>query len=348
MSYEATSISLMSFSPGGGCGCKIPPDHLHQLVSKLGKETRPELIVGISTKDDAAVYELPSGEWGVATCDFFTPITNDPFDFGRIAAANSISDVYAMGGKPLFALSILGWPTDDIPLEEASRVLVGAQKTCEIAQIAIVGGHSINIKNPIFGLSVFGVVAHKSLKRNSTATSTCQILISKPLGTGVLSTAEKNGKLPQAYRQTLVENMAKLNVLGYQIAHIEGIKAMTDITGFGLGGHLLEMAEGAGLDAEINFESLPILNGFSELVASFSTGGGLRNRRSFERQVINLNEKTHDEIIYDPQTNGGLLIAVEQAALAEVTELAQLHNHHLIEIGRFKTRTGNQSKVSVY
>lgn len=320
-------IKLTQYSHGAGCGCKISPKVLDSILkSNLAPFDNPNLLVGNDSRDDAAVYDLQDGTAIISTTDFFMPIVDDPFTFGKIAAANAISDIYAMGGKPLLAIAILGWPINKLAPEIAQQVLDGGRQTCHEAGISLAGGHSIDSPEPIFGLAVTGQVNIDQLKRNDTATEGCQLLLTKPLGVGVLSTAQKNGKLKPNHSHIAPESMEKLNKIGYDLAKINGIKAMTDVTGFGLLGHLTEMCEGSKLSAELEFDKIPRFDEVQDYIDQDCIPGGThRNWESYGSQVKlrNENEKL---ILCDPQTSGGLLLAIQDNAISQVKDLLAMHN----------------------
>lgn len=312
-------IKLTHYSHGAGCGCKISPKVLSSILqTNLAPFYNPNLLVGNDSRDDAAVYNMQDGTAIISTTDFFMPIVDDPFTFGKIAAANAISDVYAMGGKPLLAIAILGWPVNKLAPEIARMVLEGGRETCMEAGIPLAGGHSIDSPEPIFGLAVTGQVALDRLKRNDTATEGCQLLLTKPLGVGVLSTAQKNGKLKPEHSHIAPNSMMKLNKVGAELAAISGVKAMTDVTGFGLLGHLTEMCEGSSLSAEIELDKIPRFAAVAEYIELGCIPGGThRNWESYGSKVKLKNEQ--DKLLLcDAQTSGGLLLAVEPEALPKV------------------------------
>jgi selenide, water dikinase len=327
-------VKLTQYSHGAGCGCKISPQVLEQILhTDIQAPESKNLLVGNHSKDDAAVYDLGDGTALISTTDFFMPIVDDPYDYGRIASANAISDVYAMGGKPLMAIAILGWPVDKLPATVAKRVLEGARATCAEAGIPLAGGHSIDSPEPIFGLAVNGLVAVKNLKQNNTARVGDLLLMTKSLGTGVLSTAQKRNALDPEYYSGFVNQLVRLNKTGAALGEIEGVHAMTDITGFGLLGHLIEMTGGSGVSANIFIDTLPVLAGVKEGIANkYIPGGTNRNWNSYGHHVSfdpSLNETDAMALLADPQTNGGLLIAVDPVALKEVQEV--LHKSGLQE-----------------
>jgi selenide,water dikinase len=319
-------IKLTQYSHGAGCGCKISPQVLDQILqTDIQAPESKNLLVGNHSKEDAAVYDLGDGTALISTTDFFMPIVDDPYDYGRIASANAISDVYAMGGKPLMAIAFLGWPVDKLPPSVAIRLLEGARSTCAEAGIPLAGGHSIDSPEPIFGLAVNGLVAIKNLKQNNTARVGDLLLMTKSLGTGVLSTAQKRNALDPEYYTAFVNQLVRLNKTGAALGEIEGVHAMTDITGFGLLGHLIEMTGGSGVSANIFIDRLPVLEGVKEGIANkYIPGGTNRNWNSYGHHVSfseSLNEADAKALLADPQTNGGLLISVDPAALEEVQEI---------------------------
>lgn len=321
-----TNYLLTQYSHGAGCGCKISPQVLDEILhSDIPAPVSKNLLVGNQSKDDAAAYDLGDGTALISTTDFFMPIVDDPYDFGRIASANAISDVYAMGGKPLMAIAILGWPVEKLPAAVAKRVLEGARATCAAAGIPLAGGHSIDSPEPIFGLAVSGLVAIQNLKQNNTAKAGDLLLMTKSLGTGVLSTAQKRKALSQEHYTPFLEQLIRLNSAGAALGQLPGVHAMTDITGFGLLGHMIEMAGGSGLAAMLNFAGLPVLAGVKEGIAhNMVPGGTIRNWKSYGDKVsiaANLHETDTINLLADPQTNGGLLIAVAPEALAQVQDL---------------------------
>ena len=330
------NIKLTQYSHGAGCGCKISPQTLSTILhSELSKGNHPHLLVGNDSRDDAAVYDLGDGTAIISTTDFFMPIVDDPFSFGRIAAANAISDVYAMGGAPLLAIAILGWPLDKLAPEVAQQVLEGGRSMCAEAGISLAGGHSIDSPEPIFGLAVTGRVDIKDLKRNDTAEEDCQLFITKPLGVGVLSTAQKQGKLKEEDADIAPNAMMQLNKIGSKFSKIAGIKAMTDVTGFGLLGHLVEMCEGSNLSAEIMLDDIPLLPKVHEyLQQGCIPGGTYRNWDSYGEKV-QLRSDEDKFILCDPQTSGGLMIAVAPSAIAEVKSLLATEGLQVASFGKF-------------
>ena len=328
-------MKLTQFSPGAGCGCKIAPTVLQQILhTSEPKQPFPQLLVGNETNDDAAVCDIGNGQAIVSTTDFFTPIVDDAFDFGRIAAANAISDIFAMGGTPLMAIAILGWPLDTLPAEEAAKVVAGARQVCSEAKIPLAGGHSINISTPIFGLAVTGIVATDMVKKNSAAQEGALLFLTKPLGIGLVTTGEKFGHATQAQKIAALQQMTLLNSAGAHFAQISGVCAMTDVTGFGLLGHAIEMAEGSGLSAYLEFDKIPRIDGVEKLIEQESIPGGTyRNFDSYGHKVVPLTQ-TQKALLCDPQTNGGLLIAVLPEAVAQLKEAAHQTATPLYQVGR--------------
>jgi selenide,water dikinase len=321
-------IRLTQFAHGGGCGCKIAPGVLRQLLAATPFTNLPaDLLVGTETSDDAAVYRLNAEQALVATTDFFTPIVDDPFDFGRIAAANALSDVYAMGAKPILALAVLGMPIDKLPLEVISRVLDGGQSICREAGIPVAGGHSIDTVEPIYGLAALGLVHPLRVKRNDQAQAGDLLILSKPLGIGILSAALKKGVLDCATYQKMLASTTQLNSPGIDLAELAGVHAMTDVTGFGLAGHVLEMCRGAQLGAELRFEELPVLSEAQDLVeAGFATGASTRNWAGYGEQVRLPDDAPVwlQKLVTDPQTSGGLLVSCAPQAEQKVLDLFHL------------------------
>jgi selenide,water dikinase len=313
------TIKLTSFSHGAGCGCKISPKVLTTiLASNTPKIEDVHLLVGNDTRDDAAVYDMGNGIGIISTTDFFLPIVDDPFTFGRIAATNAISDVYAMGGKPLMAIAILGWPIDKLAPEVAAEVMEGGRKACADAGIILAGGHSIDNPEPIFGLAVTGSVPISNLKRNDAAESGSILYLTKPLGIGILATAQKKGLLTDEHKDIAANSMIVLNDVGLELSEIEEITALTDVTGFGLMGHLIEMCEGSDVSAIIDYHKIPIFEEVHEyLDKKCVPGGTLRNWESYGHK-LKLEDERKQHILCDPQTSGGLLIAVKKEASQKV------------------------------
>lgn len=336
-----TAIKLTEYSHGAGCGCKISPKVLDiMLATKLDIGSDPRLLVGNNSRDDAAAYEIEGGQVILSTTDFFMPIVDDAFDFGRIAATNAISDIYAMGGNPLMAIAILGWPVDKLPAEIASKVLDGGRSVCADAGIILAGGHSIDAPEPIFGLAVTGQVLKKHLKQNNTATAGCDLYLTKPLGVGVMTTAQKQKKLEAAHTHIARDVMCELNSIGGKLSTMDCVKAMTDVTGFGLMGHLSEMCEGSGVKAVINYEAVPFLEPVKHyLKLGCIPGGTIRNFESYGHKIgpMSLDQK---HLLCDPQTSGGLLIAAEKSNQAEMHACFKRHGLSLEPIGQLLTPDG--------
>jgi selenide,water dikinase len=319
-------IKLTQYSHGAGCGCKIAPNILEDILNThLSLPDNNKLLVGNSNKDDAAVFDLGNKMALISTTDFFTPIVDDAFDFGRIASANAISDVYAMGGRPILAIAILGWPVEKLSSDLARNVIEGSRSICEEAGISLAGGHSIDSVEPIFGLAVSGLVSIKNLKKNSTANEGDIIFLTKPIGVGILSTAQKRGVLKEEHRSQFINQLIQLNKVGEKLGKIKGISAMTDVTGFGLMGHLIEMAEGSDLSAELYYSQVRIMEGAREyLLQRIVPDATYRNWNSYNKKVSfekGVNVMEAFSILSDPQTNGGLLIAVEQSAVDEAKQI---------------------------
>jgi selenide,water dikinase len=334
------NIKLTQYSHGAGCGCKISPKILDEILhSSFSMPDNDRLLVGNHSKDDAAVYDLQNGTALISTTDFFMPIVDDPYNFGRIASANAISDVYAMGGDPIMAIAILGWPINVLPPVVARRVIEGSKSICLEAGIPLAGGHSIDSPEPIFGLAVNGLVDIKNLKQNNTAKKGDVLLLTKKLGVGILTTAEKKNQLREEDKMLAANQMMQLNKIGSRVAKIPGVNAMTDVTGFGLLGHLIEMGEGSGLSAEIYKSSIKLLTpNLTEYLNQQSIPGGtLRNIHSYGDKVeLSEIDNTSLMIMADPQTSGGLLVSVAEEYVSTVTDLIEKYNIgiHKEPIGR--------------
>ena len=309
------------------------------LHSELEKFYDPNLLVGNETADDAAVYDLGNGTAIISTTDFFMPIVDDPFDFGRIAATNAISDIFAMGGKPIMGIAILGFPTNVLPAEVAQKIVDGGRFACHQAGIALAGGHSIDSPEPIFGLAVTGVIDTEKVKRNASAKSGCKLYMTKPLGIGILTTAEKKGKLKPEHQGLVTTAMCQMNSIGSQFSQVEGVTAMTDVTGFGLLGHLIEICEGSNLSAVVFADKIKTLDGVKDYIAQGCVPGGTgRNFESYGHKVGLLNEE-QKAILCDPQTSGGLLVAVEPNSVQTVIEIAKDAGIDLYEAGELKPKS---------
>ena len=342
---SSQTIKLTQFSKASGCGCKIPPSVLDQILKTDSQTIFTNLIVGNQFKDDAAVLDLGSGNSIISTTDFFTPIVDDPYDFGRIAAANALSDVYAMGGKPLMALSILGWPVSHISSEIASVVLNGARNICSIAGIPLAGGHSIDSTEPIFGLSVTGIVANQNVKRNNTVKVDDDIYLTKPIGTGILSSALKRNVLDQEDLNKLINLMSELNKIGEVLGGCEFVNAMTDVTGFGLIGHLSEMLNNSDLCVELNFDSIPIIKNVEKYSSKFIyPDNTTRNYNAYKDLVVGM-DKLEFILLCDPQTSGGLLISCDPNYKQEMEHLLESNNVSINRIGKITQASENGKKI---
>jgi selenide,water dikinase len=335
------TIRLTQFSPGAGCGCKIAPKDLEEILKNSRSQRAFEnLLVGNDSRDDAAVYDIGDGRAIVSTTDFFTPIVDNPFDFGRVAATNAISDIYAMGGKPLMAIAILGWPLDKLPASIAGEVISGARSVCDLADIPLAGGHSISSADPIFGLAVTGIIKSSLVKKNNSAKAGCRLFLTKPLGIGLVTTAEKFGMASDEDKKQALQLMTTLNSAGIKLSEIDEVCSMTDITGFGLLGHAMEMAEGSGLKAVIEFSKVPRIPGCEEYIAKECIPGGTnRNFASYGEKVSDMTSAQR-ALLCDPQTSGGLLIAVEPHGVSKVEELAVSEGFTITEIGSLLVKDG--------
>ena len=335
----ATEVNLTQFSHGAGCGCKISPAILDKILhSPTTYPPDSRLLVGNDKRDDAAVLDLGNGTALISTTDFFMPIVDDAFDFGRIASANAISDVYAMGGKPVLAIAILGWPISQLAPEIAQKVLEGSRQICAEAGITLAGGHSIDCPEPVFGLAVNGMVNIPNLKQNSTATAGCRLYLTKALGVGILSTAQKRGILLLEDAAIALKSMTTLNSLGELFGQMESVKAMTDVTGFGLLGHLAEMCEGSGLSAEIEFAKVPVIASLPYyLNQNCLPGGTQRNWDSYGHKIGPLTDE-QKYILADPQTSGGLLVAVAEDGVTAFESTLKEMGHNFESFGVLKVR----------
>jgi selenide,water dikinase len=337
---ETTPTRLTEWSEGSGCGCKIAPAILDQILSASGSflQSDPKLLVGNSHKDDAAIYQVSEDIAFINTVDFFTPIVDDPFDFGRISAANALSDVYAMGGKPIFANAILSWPVEKIAPEIAAKVLEGAKSICKQAGIELAGGHSIAAKDPIFGLSVNGIIHPHKIKTNRGAKAGDIIYLTKPIGVGVLATALKRQKIQEQDYIKLIDTACRLNTIGETLGNHEEVHAMTDVTGFGLLGHLIEMCEGANLSAEIELGYVPMIEGIQDYINQFIfPDNTYRNWNAYSAKTKGVVGMDLVKLC-DPQTSGGLLIAVDPTSQKWFEEAMNLQNQVIWQIGRFKEK----------
>jgi len=332
-------IRLTQYSRGAGCGCKISPAVLEEILNiKSNTQEYSNLLVGNNTQDDAAVLDIGNGSAIISTTDFFMPIVDDAYDFGRIAAANSISDIYAMGGKPLMAVAILGWPVEKLPASLASKVMEGAAEICREANIPLAGGHSVDSAEPIFGLAVTGIIKISDIKRNNTSREGNILFLTKPIGTGILSTAQKRAQLKQEHLGNFIAGMTSLNKIGAELGLLKEVIAMTDVTGFGLAGHLIEMMEGAGCSAEIEYSKIPVLEGAKEYLlqrivpdATFRNWNSYGSKVGFEKGV---NVMEAFSLLPDPQTNGGLLFSVEESAVTMLEGWLSEKEISAVKIGR--------------
>ncbi len=351
-SFANNSPRLTSLAHGGGCGCKIAPGVLRDILGGMSGLPLPaQLLVGIDTADDAAVYQLNDSQALIATTDFFMPIVDDPFDFGRIAATNAISDVYAMGGTPIFALALVGMPIQVLSTEVIGQILQGGQSVCQAAGIPVAGGHSIDSVEPIYGLVVLGLAHPSRIKRNASAQAGDVLVLGKPLGVGILSAALKKEALsPEGYAQ-MIATTTRLNTPGPDLAALAGVHALTDVTGFGLAGHALEMARGAGLDVHIDWSTVPLLEGVQALAQQgFITGASGRNWAGYGAEVV-LPEgfsSVDQALLSDPQTSGGLLVSCAPEALTQVMAVFKQHGFEdATVVGSLATKQIEQVRLRV-
>lgn len=341
-----SKIKLTEHSHGAGCGCKIAPGVLEEILkTSIPPFHDPQLLVGNETKDDAAVYDLGNGSSVISTTDFFMPIVDDPFEFGQIAATNAISDIYAMGGSPLMAIAIFGWPINKLSTDVATQVIEGGRHACKLAGIALAGGHSIDAPEPIFGLAVTGQVENSRIKRNNQASPNCQLFLTKPLGIGILTTAEKKKCLKQEHSRIAIDTMLQLNVPGAEFAKQPYVTAMTDVTGFGLMGHLAEICEGSGLHAVVDYQAVPKLPEVENYISlDCSPGGAQRNFDSYGHKLGTMTE-VQKKILCDPQTSGGLLVAVEKNHSDDFIKLAQAFDLNLQPLGELVEASESKSTL---
>ena len=343
---------LTSLSHGGGCGCKIAPGVLSEILKKVSAfPIPPQLLVGTETADDAAVYQLTDDIAVIATTDFFMPIVDDPFDFGRIAATNAISDVYAMGGTPILALALVGMPIAVLSTEVIGRILEGGASVCRSANIPIAGGHTIDSVEAIYGLVVLGVVHPKRVKRNADARAGDRLVLGKPLGVGILSAALKKEQLSAEGYAQMIATTTQLNVAGPELAAIDAVHALTDVTGFGLAGHTLEVARGAGLDITIDWARVPVLPGVRALAEQgMVTGASGRNWAAYGSEVALPGSFTDTDraLLTDPQTSGGLLVSCAPESVAEVLAVFRRHGFtSAAEIGEVSARGTSAARLSL-
>ena len=344
-----SEIKLTQFSHGGGCGCKIAPGLLSEILAFVPQFAYPDLLVGTESSDDAAVYRLNDEQAIVATTDFFMPIVDDPFDFGRIAATNAISDVYAMGAKPIMALAIVGMPTDKLPMEVIREILAGGAAVCRSAGIPVAGGHSIDSPEPIYGLVALGLIHPAHVKRNNQAQAGDVLILGKGLGIGIMSAALKKGELSGEGYRRMIAATTQLNTPGTKLAAMPGVHALTDVTGFGLLGHLLEICRGSKLGAEIEFDRLPLLPEVPELAQrGFVPGAAGRNWASYGQEVV-LSAGIADwrqNLLCDPQTSGGLLVACAPQTVDDVLAIFKQEGFEYARV--IGAMTDDQTKVIVY
>jgi selenide,water dikinase len=332
---ETADVRLTQYSHGAGCGCKISPRMLAEILQQARPQARdPRLLVGFDKRDDAAVYLLDDEQVLISTTDFFTPIVDDPFAFGAIAAVNAISDVYAMGGRPILAIAILGWPVDRLPAAVAGKVLDGARASCARAGIPLAGGHSIDAPEPIFGLAVNGLAQRPRIRSNDLARAGDELYLTKPLGIGVLTTAQKRGILSESDLSNVMAVMLQLNDIGVELSAVDAVRTMTDVTGFGLLGHLLEICEASGVAAEIQYEKVPKLPGAIHYMRQGAVPGG--TKRNFDSYGHHVGPMPDEQrlLLCDPQTSGGLLVAVNPAGGDDFLRVAERRGLSLEPMGR--------------
>jgi selenide, water dikinase len=342
--HQPTTPRLTSLAHGGGCGCKIAPGLLSELLTGLSSMTpHANLLVGTETSDDAAVYRLNDSQALIATTDFFMPIVDNPYDFGRIAATNALSDVYAMGGSPIFALAIVGMPINVLPAEVIREILRGGQDTCQLAGIPIAGGHSIDSVEPIYGLAAMGLAHPDHIRRNDGAQPDDVLILGKPVGVGIYSAALKKSELDTAGYAAMLASTTALNLAGPRLAQMPGVHAMTDVTGFGVLGHAHEMARAANVDIEIHADQVPLLPNVIDMVrAGFVTGASARNWNAYGAHMTGtrLEDPIWRAILSDPQTAGGLLVACAADQVANVLACFNTHANAAKVIGRVSEGTG--------
>ena len=345
-------VRLTQYSRGAGCGCKIAPAVLQEMLKTNSEElSHINLLIGNSSNDDAAVFDIGDGNAIISTTDFFMPIVDDAFDFGRIASANAISDVYAMGGKPLMAVAILGWPIEKLSTSLAQQVLEGARAICAKAGIPLAGGHTIDTVEPMFGLAVTGIIKKQNIKQNNSAKEGDLLFITKPIGLGILATAQKRNVLTEEHAKNMIVKMTQLNSFGEKLGTIPGVTAVTDVTGFGLLGHCVEMAEGANLSLELYYSRIPVIEGAKEYLAqkvvpdaTYRNWNSYSTKTAFEKGV---NVMEAFSLLPDPQTNGGLLFSVNENSVEEIIEALKTNGYedYIIPIGKFTEK--NEKTINV-
>ncbi len=345
-------VRLTQYSRGAGCGCKIAPAVLQEMLKTNSEElSHINLLIGNSSNDDAAVFDIGDGNAIISTTDFFMPIVDDAFDFGRIASANAISDVYAMGGKPLMAIAILGWPIEKLSTALAQQVLEGARAICAKAGIPLAGGHTIDTVEPMFGLAVTGIIKKQNIKQNNSAKEGDLLFITKPIGLGILATAQKRNVLTEEHAKNMIAKMTQLNSFGEKLGTIPGVTAVTDVTGFGLLGHCVEMAEGANLSLELYYSRIPVIEGAKEYLAqkvvpdaTYRNWNSYSTKTAFEKGV---NVMEAFSLLPDPQTNGGLLFSVNENFVEEIIEALKTNGYedYIIPIGKFTEK--NEKTINV-
>ena len=345
-------VRLTQYSRGAGCGCKIAPAVLQEMLKTNSEElSHINLLIGNSSNDDAAVFDIGDGNAIISTTDFFMPIVDDAFDFGRIASANAISDVYAMGGKPLMAIAILGWPIEKLSTALAQQVLEGARAICAMAGIPLAGGHTIDTVEPMFGLAVTGIIKKQNIKQNKSAKEGDLLFITKPIGLGILATAQKRNVLTEEHAKNMIAKMTQLNSFGEKLGTIPGVTAVTDVTGFGLLGHCVEMAEGANLSLELYYSRIPVIEGAKEYLAqkvvpdaTYRNWNSYSTKTAFEKGV---NVMEAFSLLPDPQTNGGLLFSVNENSVEEIIEALKTNGYedYIIPIGKFTEK--NEKTINV-
>lgn len=341
------TVRLTQYSHGAGCGCKISPRVLSEILQGIPQQQPdPRLLVGYDTRDDAAVYAVDDRNAIISTTDFFMPIVDDAFDFGAIASVNAISDVYAMGGKPILAIAILGWPVGKLDAALAGEVLKGSKDACSRAGIPLAGGHSIDAPEPIFGLAVTGMIERSRIRSNNLARAGDELYLTKPLGVGIVTTAQKRGVLLDEEMQAARYVMLELNDIGAELSAVEAVHSMTDVTGFGLLGHLIELCEASGVFADLQFENVPRLAGLSRyLEQGCVPGGTTRNFESYGDKIAAMTEEQR-LILCDPQTSGGLLVSVDPNGREQFLEVARRRGLKLKPIGRLEGKGPVRVSVS--